>query len=110
MPPTLAPPDHLATADISSGHPPEVLAIPANSNRDDPIPLPRLGRVTPFSKQASIGHERNQEYAIASLKTVIKNGLPANYVMQSTSQNEEIQVKDDSFHGDRTLLPSQRKR
>lgn len=108
-PPTSPPPEHLAVIDVDRGYPAELLAIPSNPKNGAPAPLPRLRRVTPFSKRAFMSCGRTRENIVPTSKTVSRTGLPANHIIQGTLQNEEIRVREDSFHDDRTLLPSQRK-
>jgi metal transporter CNNM len=199
------PPVHLAVIDVDGGCPTRLRPNPSNSGYRATILLPRLRRVTPFSKQGSLSYRRTQaaehceptslvkqsieniqddglldefdcenhlvkdsdgklnyhhegvagvisacswnepdlfavdscthsidspvpvltvisnnlttpdgpsqeNFANAS-KIVSRNGIPADDVaILSTPENGGIRPREESFHDDRTLLPSQRKR
>lgn len=200
FPPTV----NLAMEYVDGGHPIGLRPIPSNSSYGGPTLLPRLRRVTPFSKQASPSYGRtlavencepttllnrslgniqdhgsldelncdnhfakdfhetfdyhhegpagvvstcpwnepnlfpidscshsidsldtvhavisnnlttadcsaNENFAYAS-KTVSINGILADDIILNTTQNGEARLREESFHDDRTLLPSQRKR
>jgi hypothetical protein len=54
------PPEHLAVINIGGVCPAKLHTIPSNSKYSASTSLPRLHRVTPFSKQASMNNERIQ--------------------------------------------------
>lgn len=98
-PSAFLPPVHLAVEDVDGGRPVGLRPIPSNSSYGTPRLLPRLRRVTTFSKQASLSYGRTRAVENCEPTTLLKRSLGNIQVHWSLDELDRENHLAKDFHG-----------